>query len=268
MSDLILRQADIDRFTSTLDKLARKTHVAMEVLVHRDGHLLSSAGQAGLLDTTALSALVSANFSSTVAIANLVGEKEFTVQHHAGKNKSIIVSLIDDYTFLVSIFENGTPLDPIRTCTDEFRPELLSALQKLYNNEPDGPLPTGEDFEKKDDPQVQMIDAEEAARIEAKHKSDAAPQPSVVPRRLSYTTRPPKERDAAPAHSEGHPRVIKEPDADDADLEALANAISSKGERTRKPAPGAKKESAEADVIMVEGKPMTVVSLKNKGTSR
>jgi len=257
MRDLILRQEDIDRFNSTLEKLTKKTHVALTVLVHRDGHLLASAGETDAVDTTALSALVSANFSSTVAIANLVGEKEFTTQHHSGRDKCILVSLIDDYSFLVAVFDMSIPLEPIRVFTDEYRPELVKALDKLYRNEPE---PLGADEAAAPEQLEEVMDAEEVAR-QAKAKGESAAQ--VVPRRLSYTTKPPREREAEPVAAEAasRQRVIREPDADEADLEALANAISSRREREKKPAV---KSAAPADVLMVDGKPMNVVSLKNR----
>lgn len=266
MSDLILRQEDIDRFTFSLDTLTRKASVSMCVLVHRDGHLLASAGQSNMLDTTALSALVSANFSSTVAIANLVGEKEFSVQHHAGREKSILVTLIDDYTFLVFVFPNSLSVEPIRAAYDEHRKDFIAALDRMYNNEPEGFLPSGDDLDNATQQPApsQIIDAEEIARLERDKKISGA---QVVPRKLSYTSKPPsgiKAEPAAPASHAKAPRVIREPDADEADFEALAAAISSKGERQQKPSADA--SGASKDVVMVEGKPMTVVSLKDKKT--
>ncbi len=261
MADLILRQDDIDRFTTILDKLTKQTRVSLVVLVHRDGHLLASGGESDSHDTTALSALVSANFSSTVAIANLIGEKEFTIQHHAGKEKSILVSLIDDYTFLVSVFGLQVPIEPIHVYTDECRDDLLKALNKLYNNEADGFLPSGDDFEAgptDSAPEEEIVDAEEALRRQKDGEAGG-----VVPRRLSYTTRPPKGQtsDGEERKGGGRHRVIREPDAGDADLEALANAISSKSERDKKPTSDSK---GEGEVMVIDGKPMNIVSLKSK----
>lgn len=141
MADIVLRQADIDRFTGVLSKLVGKARLGLSVLIHKDGHLLASHGTTELLDTTALAALVSANFSSTIAVANLIGEKEFRTQFHKGTNRSIFISLIDEDTFLASIFDNGTDIDTVKVYTDEYSRELAEALQALYNGGEEPPQP-------------------------------------------------------------------------------------------------------------------------------
>lgn len=272
MSDLILRQADIDRFTSTLDKLISNANISLSVLIHRDGHLLASAGNTQLLDTTALSALVSASFSSMIAVANLIGEQEFATQHLAGREKSVYISLADEYTFVVSVFDIKAPLEPIRSHTEEYREELADALMKLYNNEPE-PLPSGDDFEEAtsgvhEEEDDEVVDAEEAARRE---KAGAGSAGKAVPRKLSYTGKAAdkdadKDGGAARVRSTERPK-IREPDADDADLEALANAITSRKERDKHSTGDGQTKSApqkESDQIIVDGKPMNVVSLKAK----
>jgi predicted regulator of Ras-like GTPase activity (Roadblock/LC7/MglB family) len=272
MSDLILRQADIDRFTETLKKLISKSHVSVAALIHRDGHLLASAGKTDAVDATALSALVSANFSSTVAIANLVGEKEFTTQHHAGKKQSILVSLVDEFAFIVAVLAVDVPIEPVKTCAEEYRAELTSALERLYKNEPDGMFPTGDDLD--DFSLGAYADAEDVARA-AKGKPDGG---QAVPRKLSYTgtgkstTAKTQKKPAAAPEEQQH--GAREQEAEDADFDALARAISSRAERegqkttgsATKKGDGAKpKESDKGDVIVIDGQPMNVVSLKSKG---
>jgi hypothetical protein len=251
MSDLILRREDIDRFTAVLSQLLKKAHVSLSALIHRDGHLLACSGANGIVDTTALSALVSANFSSMVAVANLVGEKEFTTQHHVGRSRSIYISLVDEYTFLVSVFDVNVPTDPIRVYTEEYRGELESALNRMYNNEPDGDLPSAEDFK------------------QAQDAAEAAQSAQAQARRLTYTVKPPgAAREDAPTvekaaldrpPAEGRAR-IREPQEDDVDMVALANAISLR----KKDQLADEKPAGHKDVLVVDGKVMNVVSLRKK----
>jgi len=135
--DIILRQEDIDRFNTILSNFGKKAGTMLSVLIHKDGHLLAAYGSDPTIDTTVLSALVSANFSSTLAVANLIGEKEFKTQFHSGKNRSVFVSLVDSDTFLTSVFDNKTSLDTVKVYTEEYSRNLADSLQILYNNDPD-----------------------------------------------------------------------------------------------------------------------------------
>jgi predicted regulator of Ras-like GTPase activity (Roadblock/LC7/MglB family) len=136
MNDVILRQEDIDRFTAILSRLAYKARLLLTILVHKDGHLLSAHGSQ-TADTTALAALISANFSSTMAIANVIGEKEFRTQFHRGKVKNVFVALVDDNSYLVAVFDDQTTIDIVRVYTEEYTEELGKALQLCYNNTAD-----------------------------------------------------------------------------------------------------------------------------------
>jgi predicted regulator of Ras-like GTPase activity (Roadblock/LC7/MglB family) len=135
MKDIILRREDIERFTTTLTKLVKKAHVSLTVLIHKDGHLLASCGTEKSVDTIAFSALISANFSSTMAIAQLIDEREFSTQLHAGHQKSIFISLVDNDTFLASVFDNSVNVNSVRVYTEEYTTELAASLELLYNNE-------------------------------------------------------------------------------------------------------------------------------------
>jgi predicted regulator of Ras-like GTPase activity (Roadblock/LC7/MglB family) len=135
MNDIILHQEDITQLTNILQRLVKKADIILSVLIHRDGHFLSAAGNDSMLNTTALSALVSANFASTIAIANLIGEREFKSQFHQGKDKCIFISLIDSNTFLASIFDRKTDIDTIKVYTKEYSSELLEYLETIYNKQ-------------------------------------------------------------------------------------------------------------------------------------
>lgn len=195
MKDIILRQEDIDRFTDHLTKLVEKAQLELAVLVHKDGHLLASQARLpeGGPDTTALAALVSANFSSTMAVANLIGETEFTTQFHTGNSKSIYISMVDEDTFLASIFVNAVPSDSVKVYTGEYSVALRESLQLLYENEMDGfgdelPLDetiqvSREDFEGKVSERSGQADTAEII------VQPTAPARHVLPRVLPHTVK-------------------------------------------------------------------------------
>jgi len=134
MDDLILRQDDIDRFNGVLSQFVRKGKVEIAILIHKDGHLLAFQGSNDSIDTSSLSALISANFSSTQAIAHILGEKEFRSQLHQGEDRNIFISVVDDNTYLAAVFTHETPVETVRVYVDEYTEELEKCLQRLYGN--------------------------------------------------------------------------------------------------------------------------------------
>ena len=217
MSDVILRQEDIDRFSAILSRLTLKARLMLAVLVHKDGHLLASVGTHSA-DTTALAALVSANFSSTIAIANIIGEKEFRTQFHRGKNKNIFISLIDDNTFVVSVFDDQTSIDIVRVYCEEYSGDLVKSLERCYANSGDfepldlelnaAPLDVMGETPSRPIPVQSQTAPEAPAAPEAAPAAPKAPagQPSaapvaapsslppVLPRSLPHTVRAPSKQ--------------------------------------------------------------------------
>ena len=201
MKDIILRQEDIDRFDSHLGELAAKARLDLALLIHKDGHLLAAqvVNTERAYDTVALAALVSANFSSSMAVAHLIGETEFKTQFHTGTTHSIFISLVDDDTYLVTIFPHSTTPDTVKVYAAEYGLELQSALRILYENEMDG-------FEEEElplDKTIHVSREDLAARAQSDARRSAPPSqrpkapssPSAGARVLPHTAR----KDAQPA---------------------------------------------------------------------
>ena len=71
-------------------------------------------GVSRALDTVSISALAAAAYSSTSAMAQLLGETEFTVLFHEGLKQSIHVSTVDDDAILMAIFDERTTVGMVR----------------------------------------------------------------------------------------------------------------------------------------------------------
>ena len=76
-------------------------------------------GDAQALDTVSISALAAAAFSSTAAMAQLLGEPEFSVLFHEGTKRSIHVSTVDDEAILLAIFDERTTVGMVRLFATE-----------------------------------------------------------------------------------------------------------------------------------------------------
>ena len=94
------------------------------LLIDRSGQLLAQGGPDRSLDTVSLSALAAGAFSSTAAMARLLGEPEFTMLFHQGVKENIHVTAVDEDAILLAIFDSRTTVGMVRL----FAKEASSAI--------------------------------------------------------------------------------------------------------------------------------------------
>ncbi len=87
-----------------LDELLRKTDATAALVIDRGGPLLTERGQTKDFDTMTMAALAAGSFSATQAIAERVGESDFTSVYQQGSRSSILVSMIDEALLLILVF--------------------------------------------------------------------------------------------------------------------------------------------------------------------
>ncbi len=66
------------------------------------------------LDSTAFAALAAGNFAAVDAMAQLVGESEFSLLFHKGEKSSIHFSKVNDETLLINMFNKDISLGLVR----------------------------------------------------------------------------------------------------------------------------------------------------------
>jgi predicted regulator of Ras-like GTPase activity (Roadblock/LC7/MglB family) len=126
---LIIYQEETTKIDGILRKLLKGSEAKCALLVDKDGHLVTRQGFTHSLDTTALAALLAGSFASTKEIARLVGEPEFSVLFHQGKKDHIHMSLINERTILVVIFDDRTTIGMVRLYSKETAEELNRVFQ-------------------------------------------------------------------------------------------------------------------------------------------
>jgi predicted regulator of Ras-like GTPase activity (Roadblock/LC7/MglB family) len=137
MKDMILFPEDIERLNAVLSQLVTKSNLLLAVLINKDGRLLSSQGSLENIDTVSMAALVAGNSASTLAIANLMGEREFSTMYHQGKEKHIYIAAVDDNTFLALVFDDRTNIDRVKVFARQFDRQLKHCLFQVYNKTED-----------------------------------------------------------------------------------------------------------------------------------
>ena len=130
MKDMILFPEDIDQLNAVLSQLVLKANLLLAVLINKDGRLLTSQGSLEIVDTVSMAALVAGNSASTLAIANLMGETEFSTMYHQGKEKHIYIAVVDENTFLALVFDDRTNIDKLKCSPRQFDRQLKQTLSK------------------------------------------------------------------------------------------------------------------------------------------
>ena len=94
--------------------MQRELRAELVLLISRSGQPIVISGSAEGIDQTALSSLAAANLSATDGLANIVGEKEFSVLVHQGRQRSIFISDLLKKFSLVLVFHASAPSALVR----------------------------------------------------------------------------------------------------------------------------------------------------------
>lgn len=137
MKDMILFPEDIERLNVILEQLAAKANLLLAVLINKDGRLLTYQGSLEKIDTVSMAALVAGNSASTIAIAQLMGETEFSTMYHQGKDRHIFIEVVDENTFLCLVFDDRTNIDRVKVFARQFDRQIKSALKQVYEKTED-----------------------------------------------------------------------------------------------------------------------------------
>jgi|JI8StandDraft_1071087.scaffolds.fasta_scaffold36089_4 predicted regulator of Ras-like GTPase activity (Roadblock/LC7/MglB family) len=125
---LILTKTDITQIHRSLLQMLKQSEAKCAILVDVDGKCLAKKGFTQNVDTDALAALIAGSFSSTRAMAKLVGEADFSVLFHQGEKEHIHNVLVDDDTILTVVFDDRTTIGMVRLYSKECSKGLNETL--------------------------------------------------------------------------------------------------------------------------------------------
>ena len=110
----ILRETEYEALLSVLRKLLVDASAKVVFLVDKDGTLLASSGDAVGFDTTSLASLAAGNIAATGGLANLIGEKEFSILFHEGERDNMHLSIVAERLILVVVFDRRSSVGLVR----------------------------------------------------------------------------------------------------------------------------------------------------------
>ncbi len=145
---LVFYEEDIEEINKILADFLEASQAKCVLMIDKEGHMVTKKGFTKSFDTDSIAALVAGSFASTREVAKLLGEREFTVLFHQGKNENIHVSLCVERALLVTIFDDRTTVGMVRLYAEQLTKKVGDALLKAMERHKEEPAPTvGADFE-------------------------------------------------------------------------------------------------------------------------
>ena len=112
-------------------KLARECLAKAIFLLDKNGQILVAVGEIASIDTTSLASLVAGTTAAPSSLAKLLGEEEFPVHFHEGKQNNLHVSLAGEENILTVIFDHRSSLGLVRLRVKKTNDRLLDIFKTL-----------------------------------------------------------------------------------------------------------------------------------------
>src|SRR5450830_1869039 len=127
LSSLVITKEDIE----TIDELFSQYLVDSQA---KDIILLKKSGAVTRESAVGLSASAAGVFSATNELAKLLGEREFTLTFHQGKDTNIHISLVDPLILLAVIFDSKVPIGAISFWAKKISGSIRPVLEKMASS--------------------------------------------------------------------------------------------------------------------------------------
>jgi predicted regulator of Ras-like GTPase activity (Roadblock/LC7/MglB family) len=109
-----LHEPEYQRIHAILDNIQEEVGAELVLLISRSGQPIVISGFTKNIDCTALSSLAAANLAATDGLAKIVGEKEFSVLVHQGRQRSLFISDLLNRFSLVLVFNTSASAGLVR----------------------------------------------------------------------------------------------------------------------------------------------------------
>jgi predicted regulator of Ras-like GTPase activity (Roadblock/LC7/MglB family) len=130
--NIIITKKDNEKINLCLNQMVSSSRAHSVLLIDRSGQLIAHHGNTPEIDILSLSALTAANFGATAEIAKILGEEEFTLLFHKGKNENVYFSTIGEDVIMVTLFNDNTSLGLIRLQINKIIDELSIILSSIF----------------------------------------------------------------------------------------------------------------------------------------
>jgi predicted regulator of Ras-like GTPase activity (Roadblock/LC7/MglB family) len=121
---MVFYEEDVASLNKIITTFLDTSKAECVLLIDVDGHMVTKQGFTKNLNTDSIAALVAGAFASTKELAKQLGEPEFSVMFHQGKNENMHISSIQGRALIVIIFDDRTTIGMIRAYAEELQKNL------------------------------------------------------------------------------------------------------------------------------------------------
>lgn len=143
LNTINLHEPEFKRIKAILDKLQKELRADIVLLASQGGQPVVISESLGKFDYTSLASLAAANLAATDGLANIVGEGEFSVLVHQGRNRSLYISDLLRKFLLVLVFNASTTLGLVRYKAKKTIILLEEVIQDVLQKNPENRPVTG-----------------------------------------------------------------------------------------------------------------------------
>ena len=157
---LVFYKDDIDRINEVLKEFLQLSDSKCNMLIDKEGHMVTKAGSTDDFDMQAVAALVAGSYAATREMARLLGEDEFSVLFHQGRRDNIQLTLVGNRTILATVFDERTTIGMVRLYAKEASEKLKKVFEDIAERKDDGSSGLSENYSESVKDQLESFFAE------------------------------------------------------------------------------------------------------------
>ena len=138
-SDLVIYQEEYQKLEEVLRRLRTDSNARAIFLIDKTGQQIAAAGEIEQFDTTSLASLTAGNVAATDGLAKLIGEREFSVLFHEGKQDHIHISIVAKRAILLVIFDDRSSLGLVRLRVKRASNEMETVFDQMTSKTAERP---------------------------------------------------------------------------------------------------------------------------------
>jgi predicted regulator of Ras-like GTPase activity (Roadblock/LC7/MglB family) len=132
LGDLIIFEEESRRISAGLARLLGEAKAKSIFLIDKNGQLIASCGETQGMDMASLASLTAGNIAATGGLAQLIGEREFSILFHEGEHDNLHISIVAKKVILLVIFDQRSSLGLVRLRVKRASEELNQIFQAVF----------------------------------------------------------------------------------------------------------------------------------------
>lgn len=135
-----LIEEDVQQFDAALGALLAQSHATAAAIADKGGFLIAHQGGDADLDLTSIAALASGAFMATQSIAGLIREGEFNNTCQQGKDFSLFIQNIDEYSLLIVILPASAGVGAVKYFAADATRRIAQQIKTAAQRDPSAGL--------------------------------------------------------------------------------------------------------------------------------